>query len=133
MTIAPDGVTLLGLPGRYVVHRLPSDHAVAESIWSAADFVSVSRTADELSVVVREEVDMTASRTSDPMRAYRVAGTLDFSLIGVLSRLTDPLARAEVSVFVISTFDTDYLLVPGARVEEAEAAWTAAGIAIRRQ
>ena len=133
MAGTPDGITLLGLPGRYVVHKFPPDHAVAESAWSGADFVSVSRTADELSVVVREEVDMAAQRTSDPMRAYRVAGTLDFSLVGVLSRLTGPLARAEVSVFAVSTFDTDYLLVPAARLEAAEAAWADAGIAVERQ
>jgi hypothetical protein len=63
-------------------------------------------------------------------RALRVAGSLDFSLVGVLAGLLDPLARAGVSVFVLSTFDTDYLLVKGHDLEKALAALRRAGHAV---
>lgn len=60
-------------------------------------------------------------------RALAVEGPLDFGLTGVLAALTAPLAQAGVPVFVLSTWATDFLLVPGARLEAARAALTAAG------
>lgn len=62
-----------------------------------------------------------------PFRAFEVQGPLDFSLTGVLSSLLGPLARAEISVFTLSTFDTDWILVPSASREAAAAALRAAG------
>ena len=62
-----------------------------------------------------------------PFAALRVAGTLPFSLSGVLSGLTTPLAAAGVSVFAVSTFDTDYLLVPGDMLGPAAEALRSAG------
>ena len=60
-----------------------------------------------------------------------MAGTLDFSLVGVLSSLLTPLAEAGVSVFALSTFDTDYLLVRQGNLEQAVQALGAAGHAVR--
>ncbi len=74
-------------------------------------FFSITRTAEELSIVCPENlvpVDVQAERG---WRALRVAGVIDFSVIGVLAELTLPLAEARISVFAISTYDTDYLLV----------------------
>jgi hypothetical protein len=73
---------------------------------------SITRTADETSVVCRSELVPEGARTEGPFAALRVGGTLDFSLTGVLSGLTTPLAAAGVGVFAVSTYDTDYLLVP---------------------
>lgn len=88
---------------------------------------SVTRTADELSVVCPTDRVPAGVRAEGPWRAFAVAGPLDFALTGVLSALTAPLARAQVPVFTVSTFDTDYLLVRGADAERATAALTAAG------
>jgi hypothetical protein len=60
----------------------------------------------------------------------RVADTLDFSLVGVLTSLLDPLAKAGVSVFVLSTFDTDYLLVKQVDLQRAAEALQSAGHAL---
>jgi hypothetical protein len=74
-------------------------------------FLSVTRTADELSVVCAQDAVPGGVRCERGWRCLRVAGTLEFSLVGVLASLLGPLADAAVGVFVVSTFDTDYLLV----------------------
>ena len=63
-------------------------------------------------------------------QGYRVRGTLDFSLVGILARLTAALAEGGISVFAVSTYDTDYLLVRQADAKAAETAWRAAGAAV---
>jgi len=73
--------------------------------------MSLTRTAGELSLVYCEEAVPDGVRCEQGWRCLRVAGTLDFSLVGVLASLLGPLADAGLSVFVVSTFDTDYLLV----------------------
>lgn len=74
-------------------------------------FFPVTRSTDELSVVCLESLVPKGVRAEGGWRAMRVAGVIEFSVIGVLAGLTVPLAEAGVSVFAISTFDTDYLLV----------------------
>ena len=80
--------------------------------WAAtSSFLSFTRTADEDSLVCEEArlpEGLTAQRG---LRALRVEGTLPFHLTGVLASLTTPLADADLPVFVVSTYDTDYLLV----------------------
>ncbi|GAA2803667.1 ACT domain-containing protein [Saccharopolyspora taberi] len=66
-----------------------------------------------------------------PFRALEVEGPLGFSLTGVLTSLLVPLAEADVSVFTLSTFDTDWILVPADAAGAAEAALTAAGHTVR--
>ncbi len=74
-------------------------------------FLSITRTANELSVVCRQEIVPEGIPCERSWRCLRVAGNLDFSLVGVLASLVTPLADAGVGVLAISTFDTDYLLV----------------------
>lgn len=90
-------------------------------------FVSVTRTPGELSVVCRDDAVPDGVRAERGWRALRVDGVLDFSLVGVLARLATPLANAGVSVFAVSTFDTDYLLVKEADLAAAVEALREAG------
>jgi hypothetical protein len=116
---------LVLLPGPYAICRLPAD---ADSpAWAVGEFVSVTRTAEELSVVCREEAVPQGVRREGGWRRLRVAGTLDFALVGVLASLLAPLAEADVSVFAVSTFETDYLLVREADLARATEALGAAG------
>jgi hypothetical protein len=78
-----------------------------------------TRTGEELSVVCRQEAVPDGVRCERGWRCLRVAGQLDFWLVGGLSSLLGPLADAGVSVFVVSTFDTDYLLVKASDFERA--------------
>lgn len=117
------------VPGEFAVHRLDPDAAVPESVW-ASPFVSVSRSADELSIVTGAGVHLDAERTEGPWLAYRVAGAIDFSAVGIMAALTAPLAEAGLGILGISTFDTDYIFVHADAGVAAEIAWRAAGISI---
>ncbi len=63
----------------------------------------------------------------DGFRCLRVAGTLDFNVVGVLASLLVPLAEVDIPVFVVSTFDTDYLLLKETDLEKAADVLRAAG------
>jgi hypothetical protein len=80
---------------------------------------SITRTADELSVICREDAVPEGIVCERGWRCLRVAGTMPLSVVGVLASLTVPLADAGISVFAISTFHTDYLLVKADDMERA--------------
>jgi uncharacterized protein len=109
------------LPGRYSVCRLDADAAIP------AAFFSVTRTADELSVVCAEEAAPEGAKCERGWRILQVAGPLEFSLTGVLAAIAMPLAKSGVSIFAISTFDTDYVLVKEEALEKAVEALRGAG------
>jgi len=114
------------LPEVFAVCRLSPDAETPD--WATVGaFFSITRTADELSVVCRQinvPVDVKAEKG---WRCWQVAGPLDFALTGILASLLNPLAEAGISIFTISTFDTDYLLIKEATLETAIAALRAAG------
>lgn len=74
-------------------------------------FFSITRTPDELSLVVPVEDLLAEWQAELVWRALKVVGPLDFALTGILAGLTRPLAKAGISIFALSTFETDYLLV----------------------
>ena len=113
------------LESRYAVCKLPPDAALPS--WARGAFVSLTRTPEELSVVCLENAVSKEVQREEGWRLLKVAGPLLFSQIGILAALTAPLAEAGVSIFVISTFNTDYLLVKDARLTEAISALEAAG------
>ncbi|MBP3954204.1 ACT domain-containing protein [Gemmata sp. G18] len=122
----PPPLTLLEVAGRFAVCKLPPGSA-APAWATAGDVFNLSRTADELSVVCRQELVPEGTHCDRGWRCLRVAGAMPFTLVGVLASLTAPIARAGIGVFAFSTFDTDYLLVKAERFPEAVAALRAAG------
>ncbi len=84
--------------------------------------LSATRTEDELSLVCPWEAVPAGVRAEGPWRALKVAGPLDFAAVGILAALTAALAREGVSLFALSTYDTDYLLVKEPDLETARAA-----------
>ena len=123
----PSTLTLVVLPQRLAICRLEPDAPIPP--WAANDgFFSVTRTADELSVVCNESAAPAGIRCEKEWRCLRVAGALPFSAVGVLAALTLPLAEADISVFVLSTFDTDYLLVKAKDLEPATDALRRRGV-----
>jgi len=98
--------------------RLPPDAGLPAWI-DEGGLLSVTRTKDELSIVCSEECvpeDVMAERH---WRMLKVKGPLDLSLTGVIARLTAPLSKEGIAVFVISTFETDYLLVKAKQFDDA--------------
>jgi hypothetical protein len=101
---------LVKLPDLFAVCRLDKDAPIPA--WgSSGTFVSITRTTDELSIICRQDAVPEGIQSERGWRCLRVAGTIPFSVVGVLASLTAPLADAGTSVFALSTFDTDYLLV----------------------
>ncbi|MGH3665738.1 MAG: ACT domain-containing protein [Egibacteraceae bacterium] len=106
------------LAERYAIARLPANDPVPGWARRGA-LTSITLTQDELSIVCRE-ADVPAEVHQEPgWRAFKVAGPMDLELTGILSSLAGPLAEAEIGIFAVSTFDTDYLLVKDDRVAEA--------------
>jgi hypothetical protein len=103
-------IALRVLPGRLSVCRLPAEAPWPNRVGSSSLF-SVTRTAHELSVVCAASEEPAGAVVEPGWRCLEVAGPLDFAMVGVMARITGCLARAEVSVFVVSTYDTDYVLV----------------------
>lgn len=93
---------------------------------------AVTVTPAEISIVCPEEHTPEGARREDGWRALEVAGPLDFALTGILAALTVPLAEAAVSVFAVSTYDTDYLLVRAGELVEAVRVLEAAGHRVDR-
>lgn len=97
--------------------------------WSGT-LVSVTATAEELSIVCPAGQVPEDIRAERDWRTFKVEGPLDFALVGILARLSGALADAGVSLFALSTYDTDYLLV---RADKLEVATTALGRVCRVQ
>jgi len=100
--------------------------------WASASSVfSVTATATETSLVCAADGVPRKSRHAGPFTAFAVEGTLDLTLTGILARLLQPLADNDVPVFTISTFDTDWVLVPSDAADRAAAAWQDQGNTVR--
>ena len=111
-------LTLSLLPENYSICRLGPEADIPP--WAlAGDFYSITRTKKELSLVCSQEFVPVGVQCEKGWRCILVSGSLDFSLTGILASLTNSLAEAGISVFAISTFDTDYLLVKADSLKRA--------------
>ena len=99
------------LPDQLAVCRLNADAQIPEWALNPAVLTSITRTRDELSIVCPQANVPAGIKTETGWKALKVEGPLDFSLTGILASLANPLAEAKISIFAISTFDTDYVLV----------------------
>jgi uncharacterized protein len=122
-----NGLALSLLPGTFAVCRLPADAPLPRWAQRRTRFSALIRTPDELCVVCDQLTVPKKVRAEGGWSLMQVKGPLDFSLVGVLASLALPLAQAGVSVFAISTYDTDYLLVRQAELGRAEQALLKAG------
>lgn len=123
---------LVEVPGDYSVLRFPPEAQPPAWAFQGA-FSSVSKSSDELSIVCESRLvpSPSTARVEGEWRCLRVEGTLDFALTGILSRIAAPLAAAEISIFAISTFDTDYVMVKARDLDAAKSALSAAGFVTR--
>lgn len=123
-------LTLALLPFSLTIARLRADQELPA--WaSAGQFFSITRTAEELSVVCESALAPAGGQAEPGWRGLKVIGPLDFSLIGILAGLSGTLAQAGISLFAISTYDTDYLLIKEDSLEAALAALRGSGYAVQ--
>jgi hypothetical protein len=106
------------MPGQFAVCRLPADGPVPEWAWSGP-FTSVTRTADELSIVCVADRVPEEHQPKSRWACFKLEGPFSFSDVGILASVIGPLAEREVPIFAVSTFDTDYVLVGEENVEIA--------------
>ncbi len=98
------------LPGRFAVSRLAAETPIPDWIHSGP-FSCVSRTRDELSVVSLTASVPAEVQSEKDWICLKLLGPFPFQLTGILASFLDPLAEANIPIFAVSTFDTDYILV----------------------
>lgn len=106
------------LDNKLKVVKLKSDETVPEIVYKQ-EFYSITKTDEELSIVVDEHVNILSNVVEYNWKAIKIVGTLDFALIGILSKISTILAQAEISIYAISTYNTDYILVKNDKLEKA--------------
>jgi len=120
----PD-IKLTTTPWQLAICKL-SDMVIPE--WArASGFVCFTRTPQEFSLVCEAECVPDQVLAERGWRSITVVGPLDFSMVGIIAGMTHILAAARISVFVISTYNTDYLLVKADRLEAAADVLKSAG------
>jgi hypothetical protein len=119
-------VQLRTLPETYAIVRLQPGAELPDWV-DKGPFRSVTRTDNEVSVVCRDRDVPEGESAERGWRVIEVLGPLDFSLTGVVASLVDPLAKVEIPLFVISTFETDYVLVRGGDLDDTIEALELAG------
>ncbi|MFL6024270.1 MAG: ACT domain-containing protein [Marmoricola sp.] len=118
--------TLHRYPEKLVVAKLGAGADIPAWVESSSVFAVIA-TATETTVVCAGRSVPAKVTKEGPFTAFAVAGSLDFALTGVLHGLLEPLAEAEISVFTLSTFPTDWILVPTERADAASEAWRRRG------
>ena len=94
----------------FTIHKLSLNASIPEGILKS-NYYSVSKTENELSVICSEVIEVQSLQNSKGWKCIKVKGPLDFNLTGILADIYDILPRGNISIFAISTFDTDYILV----------------------
>ena len=118
---------LTRLPGEYAVARATPSAPVPPGILDGAGFRTVARTDEELSVVAPVQDIHAMDKVDGGWSCFKLHGPFEFDEIGIINGLSAPLKERKIGVFVVSTFDTDYILIKQADADAAAAAWVDAG------
>lgn len=116
--------------------RLPYELSVCQveslsGLDPQADFFFLGKTDEELSLVCpTQDVPASTVAREDGWKAFRIQGVLDFSLVGILAKIAGVLAENGISIFAVSTFNTDYVLVKAEKFDQAMQALRAAGYVV---
>jgi len=111
-------LTLKLLEDSFSIHSLAPNSKIPEQVFSAPIYF-IAKTYDEISIVIPDAYEIASDEVEPDWRALEVVGPLGFSLTGILSKISTVLANNEISIFAISTFDTDYILVKNNMISNA--------------
>jgi len=117
--------------GNFTIHRLKAGSAIPKGV-TDSPFFSISGSGDELSIVAPDAVWMQSEKLDPDWACLKVNGPLELDEIGILSGIAATLAKAKISIFAVSTYDTDYILVKRDQLQEAKNVLTKAGHKIAR-
>ena len=122
-------LTLKVLEGHYTIHRFSPQSGIPIEVLDSS-LLSITRTEDELSIVCDASIVLSSDTQECDWSCLKVLGPLDFSLTGILATLSSVLAEADISIFAISTYDTDYILLKKEKLETAIASLSSKGYEI---
>ena len=106
------------LKGKYGVCRLQKNDSIPSWAFDG-EFYSITKTEDEVSIVCLENNITEETKSEKDWKVLKIEGPLDFSLVGILSKISSILAENNISIFAISTYDTDYILVKGKDIDKS--------------
>ena len=105
------------LKDKYCIYTLPNTATIPD--WALTQsLVSITRTEKELTIVCRQEILPSQYQSDLNWRCFKIDGSFDLNQIGVISSISSPLADAGISIYVISTYDTDYFLIQEQNLEQ---------------
>ena len=107
------------LDGEYAVHRLSIEQDIPSNVLKGV-FFSITKTDEELSIVCDAHLPVASEKRESGWSCIKVLGPLDFALTGILAKIAKVLAKAEISIFALSTYDTDYILVSSNKLDAAK-------------
>ncbi len=122
----PVSYRLTLLPAPMALCRLAPDAKIPAWV-EGASLLSITRSSDELSIICDAHLVPDGIQAEGGWRALKMVGPLEFTMVGVLAAILNPLAEAQVSILAVSTFDTDYILVTDPDLKAALAALHKAG------
>ena len=111
-------LTLKVLEGHYTIHRFSPQSGIPVEVLDSS-LLSITKTEDELSIVCDASIAVSSDTQECDWSCLKVLGTLDFALTGILATLSSALAEAAISIFAISTYETDYILIKTEKLELA--------------
>jgi hypothetical protein len=114
-------LTLRRLSETFAIHSLSRESPIPDVVFNTPIFF-LAKTYDEISLVLPEYIEIDSEEVETGWQAFEVVGPLDFSLTGIMSNISTVLANEKISIFAISTFDTDYVLVKSDKFEAAKTA-----------
>ncbi|MFA3793224.1 ACT domain-containing protein [Aliiglaciecola sp. SL4] len=102
--------TLAALPDTFTIYSLPVNAQIPSQVLNAPLYF-IGKTHDELSIVVPQTVKLESDESDHNWRVLEILGPLDLSMVGIMAQIGSVLAAAKISIFVVSTFETDYFLI----------------------
>jgi len=104
-------VTITTLPITLTIHHFPQKSTIPQLLLQSPSFFSITKTTDELSIVCDESIDLESEKADKGWKAIKIQGPLQLDQVGIIAKFSKLLAQADIPIFVISTYETDYVLV----------------------
>jgi hypothetical protein len=111
-------LTLRLIKEHFAIHSLSENATIPAEVFTASMYF-IAKTFDEVSIVLPQSIVIASDEVEQDWQVLEVIGPLDFTMTGILSNISTVLANAKISIFAISTFDTDYILVKESSMNEA--------------
>ncbi|AXR06159.1 ACT domain-containing protein [Salinimonas sediminis] len=124
--------TLAVLPRPFTIYAMDPDAVIPAQVL-ASDLFFIGRTPDQLSIILPDTIPLAAQEQDNDWRALELLGSLELSMVGIMAKIGEVLAATKVSIFVLSTFDTDFFLVKNNKLDTAVNALQRAGYTVVNQ